>query len=128
MNVKAFRDYGANADVDDVLSGLGADEMDQVGTRVAGHGIECTYGCQTCGWQSKMLIQWPEVIAIVHGHKVAGVQALQQGVSVLAPCPRCNGRQPMFIGWGEIRDMCRDGVKANVLSPHQLPHGILGTY
>ena len=123
MSQKVFSESFDSAD--DMLSGLGADEMGDVGTRIAPHGIECTYGCQNCGWQSKMIMEWPEMLAVVHGHKVHGVQPLQNGISVISPCRKCGGNQPMFVGWDEIRGICAQGVKSNIIGRHQVPQQLL---
>lgn len=123
MSSKVFSE--ASNSSDDMMSGLGADEMDAVGTRIAPHGVECTFGCGTCGWQSKLVIEWPEVLGIVHGQRVHGVQALAQGVSVLAPCRKCGGQQPMFMTWDEIRHICANGIKQNAIGRDQVPPQLL---
>jgi hypothetical protein len=123
MSIKVFSEYSDSSE--DMMSGLGADEMGDVGTRIASHGVECVFGCQTCGWQSKMILEWPEILAVVYGQKVHGIAPIQQGVSVLSPCRRCAAQQPMFLSWDEIRHICADGVKRNILGRHQVPQQIL---
>jgi hypothetical protein len=72
-----------------------------------------------------MVLEWPEVLAVVHGHKVHGISPLQQGVSVISPCRKCGAQQPMFLGWDEIRQICASGVKHNILGRHQVPQQLL---
>jgi hypothetical protein len=123
MSMKVFSE--SSDDASDMMSGLGADEMGEVGTRIAQHGLECVFGCQTCGWQSKMILEWPEILGVVYGQKVHGIAPLQQGVSVISPCRRCAAQQPMFLSWDEIRHICANAVKSNILGRHQVPQQIL---
>ena len=123
MSFKVFSE--THDDASDMMSGLGADEMGEVTTRVAPHGVECVFGCLTCGWQSKMILEWPEILAVIYGQKTHGISPLQQGVSVLAPCRKCSGQQPMFLTWDEIRHLCAQGVKANIIGRHQVPQQVL---
>lgn len=123
MDNKVFSESSGSSE--DVMSGLGADEMDDVGMRVAPHGIECTFGCQNCGRQSKMLLEWPEILAVVQGRKVHGIEPLQRGVSILSPCKACNSQRPMFMGWDEIRNICVIGIKNNIIGRDQVPPQML---
>jgi len=123
MSIKVFSDSVNSSD--DMMSGLGADQMDDVSTRIAPHGVECVFGCNNCGWQSKMVVEWPEILGVVHGQKVHGIQPLQQGVSVLSPCRKCGGQQPMFLSWDEIRHICAAGIKQNILGRNQVPPQLL---
>lgn len=123
MSNKVFSEFANSPD--DMMSGLGADELDDVGTRIASHGVECTFGCQNCGWQSKMVVEWPEILAVVHGQKVHGINPLQKGVAILAPCKKCGNQHPMFMSWDEIRGICADGIRANIIGRHQVPPQLL---
>jgi hypothetical protein len=123
MSIKVFSEMSGNSD--DMMSGLGADEMDEVGMRVAPHGVECTFGCQGCGWQSKMLLEWPEILAVVHGHKVHGINPLQKGVAILSPCKKCGAQQAMSMSWNEVREICAAGIKNNIIGRNQVPPQLL---
>jgi hypothetical protein len=119
MNQKSKNWSEARGQYDDIIHGLGGEDIDEVDSRAVRRGVILLSDCNQCGRQWKGIIPWGEVAMFFMGEPVHGTKATRQGIYMMLGC-QCNKSFPMIIDWDEVRRWVDMGIRSGSINPQIL--------